>query len=234
MAPEKQIGSIEQKWGFGLAPIKPAIQLQRIEAANTVIATLSKGRTAALGRLDDLSTVKGLFSRTFKRDQWDWFTVWSQLGFPFHRDAREVSAALLNLRRAIHGCDQAGVEQATAALSHRGLASTLELFIEGKQALKPGHGFIYILSTREAPMLLKIGFTDRDVATRAQEINRATGVIVPYGARAAWTVPNARAVEAEVHSRLVQYRLRKDREFFHMDFSVAAKIIGDYVDELNA
>jgi hypothetical protein len=73
---------IEQKWGFGMAPIKPAVQKERGEAARTVLSTLAEGRHAALGRLDDLSTVKGLFTRTYKQDQWDWFTVWEQLGFP--------------------------------------------------------------------------------------------------------------------------------------------------------
>lgn len=71
MGQGKQIGNIEQKWGFGLAPVKPAVQQKRVESARTVIATLDKGRVSALGRLEDLSTVKGLFSRTFKRDQWD-------------------------------------------------------------------------------------------------------------------------------------------------------------------
>ncbi len=62
---------VEQKWGFGIAPIKPHVQAERIRAAHTTLATLTKGRTAALGQLDDLSVVKGLFTRTCKKDQWD-------------------------------------------------------------------------------------------------------------------------------------------------------------------
>jgi hypothetical protein len=77
----RQPRRIEQKWGFGMAPIKTAVQKERVEAARTVLSTLAGGRHAALGRLDDLSTVKGLFTRTYKQDQWDWFTVWEQLGF---------------------------------------------------------------------------------------------------------------------------------------------------------
>lgn len=232
MKPGKPISSIEQKWGFGLAPIKQAVQRNRVEAAHTVLATLDKGSVSALGRLDDLSTVKGLFSRTFKRDQWDWFTVWSQLDFPFRLDAREIAVTLLALRRAIQECDSADLERAKEVLARQNLGETLKNFIAGKESRKPGHGFIYVLSTREMPSLLKIGFTDRDVATRAREINSATGVIIPFGVRAAWLVPEARSVEAEVHARLAQFRLRKDREFFDMDFAVAAKVISDYVAEL--
>ncbi|MFJ9214312.1 GIY-YIG nuclease family protein [Streptomyces sp. NPDC102264] len=232
MGQRKQIGNIEHKWGFGLAPVKPGVQQRRVEAARTVIATLKKGRVSVLGQLEDLSTVKGLFSRTFKRDQWDWFTVWSQLGFPFHKDARQISAELLALRRAIHGADERGAQMAAESLAEQDLAAVLANFIDRKDTREPGHGFVYVLSTREMPTLLKIGFTDRDVPTRVREINSATGVIVPFGARGAWMVPSARDVEAEIHARLAQFRVRRDREFFNMDFAVAAKVINDYVDEV--
>lgn len=48
-----------------MAPIKPPVQAERIRAAHT---TLTKGRTAALGRWDDLSLIKSLFTRTYKKD----------------------------------------------------------------------------------------------------------------------------------------------------------------------
>ena len=234
MGQGKPVGSIEQKWGFGLAPIKPAVQRGRIVAAGTVVAAIEGMRVPELGRLDDLSIIKGLFSRTFECDQWDWFTVWGQLGFPVHRDARVIAAELLVLRRALQRADGQAVRQAVNALTRRDLGNLLAGFIDGKATRKPGHGFIYVLSTREMPTLLKIGFTDRDVATRAREINSATGVIVPFGARAAWLVPSAREVEGEIHARLAPFRVRRDREFFNMDFAVAAKVISHYVAEVSA
>ncbi|MFG3525608.1 GIY-YIG nuclease family protein [Streptomyces sp. NPDC047917] len=225
---------VEQKWGFGMAPIKPPVQTERVRAAHTTLATLTKGRTAALGRLDDLSVIKGLFTRTYKKDQWDWFTVWSQLGFPAHRAARTVSGDLLALRRAIQDCETITTSRLISSLGSQGLVDTLQRYIDGTPLRRPGHGFIYVLSTREMPGILKVGYTDRDVATRAREINSSTGVPIPYGARGAWMVPHARHVESEVHALLAEYRLRKDREFFRMDFGQAAGLIDAYVSTMPA
>ncbi|MFE2583109.1 GIY-YIG nuclease family protein [Streptomyces sp. NPDC059378] len=66
----------------------------------------------------------------------------------------------------------------------------------------------------------------------AQEINSSTGVVVPYGARGAWMVPHARRVEAELHARLAEFRVRKDREFFRMEYRDAARLIDAYVETL--
>ncbi len=215
-----------------MAPIKPNVQAERIRAAHTVLATLVDGRTAALGRLDDLSVIKGLFTRTYKKDQWDWFTVWSQLGFPPYRPARGVSGDLLALRRAIQDCDTTATSRLIAALATRDLVATLQRFIEGTPLRKADHGFIYVLSTREMPGILKVGYTDRDVATRAREISSSTGVPIPYGARGAWMVPHARRVEGDLHALLAEYRLRGDREFFRMDYGQAPTIIDAYVKTL--
>ncbi|MFD5633595.1 GIY-YIG nuclease family protein [Streptomyces sp. NPDC127077] len=220
---------IEQKWGFGMAPIKPAAHAQRIEAARTVVATLRKGPFAALGKLEDLSTVKGLFTRTYKKDQWDWFTVWGQLGFPPDAVARRTSGALLHLYRCIRDCDTPATAKALEALQEGDTVGTLERFVAGTPHRTPGHGFIYVLSTREAPTVLKIGYTDRDIATRAKEINSSTGVVVPYGARGAWMVPHAHQVEAQLHARLAEFRVRKDREFFQLEYRDAAKLIDAYI-----
>ncbi|MFJ4314712.1 GIY-YIG nuclease family protein [Streptomyces lavendulae] len=233
-AAPKPAARVEQKWGFGMAPIKPTVQAERIQAARTVLATLVDGRTAALGRLDDLSVVKGLFTRTHKKDQWDWFTVWSQLGFPSYRTVRGVSGDLLGLRRAIQECDTAATSRLIAALGNRDVVAILQRFIDGTPLRKPDHGFIYVLSTREMPGILKVGYTERDVATRAREISSSTGVPIPYGARGAWMVPHARQVEGELHALLAEYRLRGDREFFRMDYGLAATLIDAYVKGLRS
>ncbi|MFE0673371.1 GIY-YIG nuclease family protein [Streptomyces sp. NPDC058867] len=228
----REPGRVEQKWGFGMAPIKPNVQAERTRAALTTLETLANGRTGALGRLDDLSVIKGLYTRTYKKDQWDWFTVWSQLGFPAYRTARAASGELLALRRAIQACESTETARLIASLSGRGLVETLQRFVAGTPLRKPGHGFIYVLSTRETPGILKVGYTDRDIATRAREINASTGVPIPYGARGAWMVPHARHVESEVHALLAEYRLRKDREFFRVEFGEAARLIDAYVSAM--
>ncbi|MFH9661256.1 GIY-YIG nuclease family protein [Streptomyces sp. NPDC017248] len=224
----RQVTRIEQKWGFGLALVKPDVQRARVEAARTVLATLAQGHVEALGRLDDLSTVKGLFTRTYKKDQWDWFTVSAQLGYPPLKEARQASGTLQHLRLCIRDANWQGAAEAAATLTAAGLPRRLGDFITGTPAPLDGRGFVYVLSTREAPEMLKIGYTDRDPLTRAKEINSATGVIIPWGVRGAWTVAHAQRVEAEVHALLADYRVRRDREFFHMPFAEAARIIDGY------
>lgn len=228
----QEIKSIAQKWGFGMAPIKPATQQDRIAAARTVRAVLTGERHAALGNLNDVSIVQGLYTRSYKRDQWDWFTVWSQLGFPSYKDVRQTSSTLKHLRNSLRDGDTIEVDRAVASLLRLNIHQSLDGFIAGTSANKPGYGFIYVLSTREMPTLLKIGYTDRDVPTRVKEINSATGVIIPFGARAAWLVPRAHSVESDVHSRLSEFRIRKDREFFQLEFPEAVRIIDSYVEDL--
>lgn len=71
--------------------------------------------------------------------------------------------------------------------------------------------------------------TTRTVEQRANEINGTTGVAVPFGVRRCWRVSDPHAVERMVHSQLADYRLRNDREFFRVDFPVAAKILDDAI-----
>lgn len=225
----RQVKRIEHKWGFGLAPVKPEVQRRRVEAARTVLATLTQGHHAALGRLDDLSTVTGLFTRAYDKKQWDWFTVCAQLGYPSYKEARRASSTLRHLRLCLRDANWQVAEEAATTLRNAGLPDRLRDFIAGAPASLDGRGFIYVLSTREAPEMLKIGYTNRDPLTRAKEINSATGVVIPWGVRGAWTVAHAHRVEADVHALLADYRVRKDREFFHLPFAEAARIIDDYV-----
>jgi hypothetical protein len=95
---------------------------------------------------------------------------------------------------------------------------------EAKVIDEIGAGWIYILSSREFPDLLKIGMTTRTVEQRANEINAATGVAVPFGVRRCWRVTNPAIAEKAVHRALEPCRLRNDREFFKTDFKIAAKI----------
>ncbi len=224
---------IAQKWGFGLAPIKPAIALQRQQSVNAVLDLLRDRPPAAADPavLDHLSVVKGLYTRAYKQDQWDWFTVWRQLGRPGRKQCCSTSQGIFMLRTAIKASDVVAAARQQDALTRAGVPAQLRGFPLEEPQQRLGFGYLYVLSSREQPQMLKIGFTERDVEDRVNEINRATGVVIPYGVRAVWVVRNAHAIENAVHALLDQYRVRKDREFFHLDFHVAFNIIRDYVYE---
>ena len=88
-------------------------------------------------------------------------------------------------------------------------------------------GYIYILSSSAMPDLFKIGFTNRDVKDRAQELSAATGVPVPFEVEYYCLTRDVEIVEAEVHKRLSKYQ-QPGKEFFSVSLALAV----DMVDSL--
>jgi T5orf172 domain len=189
---------INQKWGFGMAPVKPGTQHQRDLAAAALLSLLEACGCPHPSAADCIPEVKGLFSRSWRQDQWDWFTVWTQLGRPGRNRCRTIAGDLGEFRRAILGQDADRVETRRKQLREAGTNSPAPRFPRVSPANRgeaPGIGYVYILSTRTNPELLKIGYTERTAEQRAGEINSATGVAEPYGVRAVWTVRNAPQME---------------------------------------
>jgi hypothetical protein len=86
-------------------------------------------------------------------------------------------------------------------------------------------GHIYVLQNTSVPGVYKIGFTERSVADRVNEINSATGVISPWQIRDFWFTQNPYLVEQEIHHRLEEYRVEDNREGFAVNFMVARDVI---------
>jgi hypothetical protein len=78
---------------------------------------------------------------------------------------------------------------------------------------------------------LKIGMTTRSVEARVREINAATGVLIPFGIWRCWRVLDPTKVEKLVHSALIEFRVRGDREFFAVDVSEASRKILDVLKQ---
>ena len=92
-----------------------------------------------------------------------------------------------------------------------------------KSPLSTGH--IYILQNTSVPGIFKIGFTERSVAERLNEINKATGVITPWQVRDFWFTQEPYLVEQEIHERLKDYRVENNREGFAVNFMVTRDVI---------
>ncbi|MEV6907726.1 GIY-YIG nuclease family protein [Amycolatopsis sp. NPDC051071] len=221
-----------------MAPVKPESQKRRHQAAKAVLELLNSTDlfkpTEHLDPqvADALSEVKGLFTRSCKQDQWDWFTVWTQLGRPGRKRCRDISNELRNLRRAMLDQDAPQALAARHQLIEAGFFSTIQRFLNPRPDGYFGGsatGYVYILSTRSSPRLLKIGYTERTVEQRVKKINSTTGILEPYGVRAVWVVQNAPQVERAVHQALADHRVRADREFFELPYGAAFKIVGDIV-----
>lgn len=221
---------VTEKWGFGMAPPKPSTERERLIAAEVVCQVLAFRDCPPVEPqlLDALSLTKGLFNRVAREDQWDWFTVMGQLGYPSLGLARKIASKLSDVRIAIRDQDTNAFQAARRDLARLPTHLCLLVFLgKAKIADEEGVGWIYILSTRELRDLLKIGMTTRTVEQRVDEINRATGVAIPFGVRRCWRVLDPSVAERAVHAALAQYRVRNDREFFRIDFRTATEIVNE-------
>ena len=211
-----------------MAPPKPKTQAVRIQACETLLKILSCHKFSDLTEqdLEALSVVKGMFNRTVKKDQWDWFSELAQLGYPSIRVARVIVSELTRLRLSIKKGDQYEFEGSRVNLRRLPTRKCLCVFLGRMQiANDPDAGWVYVLSTRELNELLKIGMTRRTVEERVREINQATGVAIPFGVRRCWRVRNPELVEKLLHKQLDTFRFRRDREFFRIPFHDAENIL---------
>ena len=91
-------------------------------------------------------------------------------------------------------------------------------------------GFVYVLSNRSMPGMVKIGKTTRDPRTRAGELF-ASGVPTPFVIEATIETPNINETELTVHRILSVNRVNKKREFFHVSVPEAVGALRRAVDE---
>jgi hypothetical protein len=225
---ELEMTEVAEKWGFGMAPPKRDTRIRRKAAVQFTVAVISDSSFVSFTEAEKemISETKGLFTRVFKADQWDWFTVNSQLGYPSVKLAKKISERLSDLRKSNIECDEAAYRIAQGALRTLPTRKCLGVFLENVSIKDEiGAGWIYILSTRDNPTLIKIGMTTRTVEQRVKEINAATGVAVPFGVRQCWRVMTPLKAEQIVHSSLSDFRVRNDREFFRIDFLDAKRMI---------
>lgn len=88
-----------------------------------------------------------------------------------------------------------------------------------------GDSWVYVLTNRTMPNLVKIGYTDKTPDKRAEQVSRGTGVPVKFNVEYAFKCFNAHALEIELHKYLKDYRVNNDREFFQMSVVQAKEAI---------
>ena len=225
------MGNTIQKWGFGMSPFKPETKRKYETAIKSVKAFIEGNGIVNETLLDNISTVKGLFNRTEKQDQWDWFTVYMYFDYPSHYDVITIVGALSKLRKSIISKDNDNGTISLNTLKNGRFLYYCDKFLTFNINEETPEEYLYILSRREDKEVLKIGMTTRNVMKRVNEINSATGVIYPFSARKIFKVKDSRRVETEVHHLLSEYRIRSDREFFQLEYSKACQIIDEYLTE---
>jgi len=105
------ITRVNAKWGFGDAPLKKTHRDKSEIAIKDLLYLLEGGNADLESKLESISHVKGLFSRTVKQDQWDWSTVWRLLGRPSRKPARKISQTLKEFRRSLNQGNNSAAKQ---------------------------------------------------------------------------------------------------------------------------
>jgi len=85
-------------------------------------------------------------------------------------------------------------------------------------------GFIYILSNESIPGLIKIGYSERPIGERVNELNLQTGVPTPFTLEAYFSSENPKRDEKKIHVKLSEYRVKK-KEFFKLPVAKAVEIM---------
>ena len=91
-------------------------------------------------------------------------------------------------------------------------------------------GYVYILSNKSMPGLVKIGKTTRDVLSRASELFQ-TGVPTPFKVEHYVATPDCHDLEARAHEKLEPIRISAGREFFCMDANTARAVLNHLHEE---
>lgn len=87
-------------------------------------------------------------------------------------------------------------------------------------------GWVYIITTKSMPGLLKVGFTLKDPDLRAQELGR-TGLPHPYVVEFEVLVAHPKAIEQKVHATLKN--VREGKEWFRCSIEHAVSKIREAV-----
>lgn len=83
-------------------------------------------------------------------------------------------------------------------------------------------GYVYIISNKSMPGILKIGYTMKDPAMRAEELS-STGVPYPYDVDYEILIDDPYILEQKVHQKLKH--IRENKEWFRIDITQAVEAI---------
>jgi len=92
------------------------------------------------------------------------------------------------------------------------------------------YGLIYIAqNARDGENVFKVGKTERDIESRMTELTSSTSNLGSYKALSYFVVSNIDEAEYKCHTRLSQYRIQNNREFFEIKHDELLSIVEEEV-----
>ena len=115
-------------------------------------------------------------------------TINMYFDYPAMKDIYAIVSALLFLRKSVVTTDIVLKKQSVLQLQNANFLLYCKNYLTYDASKNHSNEYLYILSRKEEPNILKIGMTTRNVQKRVNEINSATGVLYPYSARKVYKV----------------------------------------------
>src|SRR5215211_6326653 len=113
------------KWGFGMAPLSKTMRERYDRAVRTVSLFLAGEIPPRSVELEEVSELKGMFNRSIKKDQWDWFTVYERLGHPPRKQMAYFVSKLAELRKSLKEKDDERTQSIKDELANNNLKQSL-------------------------------------------------------------------------------------------------------------
>lgn len=88
-----------------------------------------------------------------------------------------------------------------------------------------GEQFVYVMSNKYMPDIIKIGYTSLNPYDRAQILSKNTGVPDEFVVDFAYRCVDGKKLENMVHEYFKSFRIRKQREFFKIGADEAIDVI---------
>lgn len=205
--------------GFGMRDNWGAYEV-RIQAAAALVTRILRAGTMPEPTqevLDAFSTIKGLFNRIHRQDQFDWFVTLVRLGYPTDKRSRTIGNVLGQCRTAVRDGDEAAWKRAREVTRLLKVRRSLAV-LRGRRALVDveGYGFVYLMSNLDDRDLLAVGVTERPILEEAAIVNAGVDYH-PMGVRAVWWVADV-AEAREMLAGLTEGLVREDDGRYETNF----------------
>lgn len=88
-----------------------------------------------------------------------------------------------------------------------------------------GKYWVYVLSNKSMPNIVKIGYTKLPPEERAKQVSIGAGVPTPFIVEFAFKCHEGEFLEHEIHKHLNAYRVSNNREFFGISVNEAIGVV---------
>lgn len=172
--------------------------------------------------LDALSEVKGMFNRSWRQDQWDWFQVWALIGRPPPRVAKRIGRRLGNLRTALKDNRLDSARGFIQKLHDEdSMPWRLDLYMKDTPYWRGGA--FYAMSTRSDLSALRIGLTKDCPIETAFDINEERVGLEPMGLRTAIALGDSTICQAEIQQIFKDYKIEGEPDTYRIGLGSAVQ-----------